>query len=99
MPFGQSKSTLAKKYGSHRVAMARNLMMARLGLPLNSDTYNDKLPWALIGQIAKNSATSGKDVSMADIKDAKNSFKKHGIERSLREAHIRIQLAKGKKNG
>lgn len=74
-------------------------MMARLGLSLNSDKYNDKLPWALIGQIAKNSAGSGKDVSMADVREAQQSFKKRGVEPSLREAHVKIQLARRKKNG
>ena len=92
----QTDSPLKKKYGQRNVARARDLMKARLGIPLRVTKYDDKLTWGIIGKISQNAKKANKNVTMRDIKAAQASFKKNGVEPSLSSVHRTISRMKKK---
>lgn len=87
MPFNKTDSPLKVKYGERNVARARDLMKARLGVRMDVYKYDDKLPWALIGTIARNAKKAGKIVTTSDIRKAQADFKIKGLAASLRKAN------------
>ena len=96
MPFNKTDSPLKAKYGERNVARARDLMKARLGVGMGVYKYDDKLPWALIGTIARNAKKAGKIVSPKDIRNAQMAFKQNGLPPSLRGPHTKLGMKRRK---
>ena len=96
MPLNKTASPLKDKYGELRVARARNLIKAQMGIALNSYRKDDHLPWGTIGKIAMLSKKAGKMISANDVIQAKKDYKKYGVDKSMKKD--RKLWEKGKPN-
>lgn len=97
MPINKTDSPLKDKYGEKNVARARDLIKARMGIPLNSYSHDDALPWGIIGTIARSAKKANKIVKMSDIDAAKRDVKRNGVDRSLKEARRKWEKSKMRK--